>query len=282
MPKSLTAVTFDDFVTNVDGTNGHRRFDLSDYEFVTPGGMVLPALAIRQACSSGTTPVLTVPNANMRSYLARAGFLKHLSDRAQIEPPHTSSEDLPFDVRRGQNPLLLEITVQTEAGDLPEIIDRVIWVLRRRMSYRKSDAFDIGIVISEIWQNAFDHTNGPVTTIAAMQVYGSPGNGRLEMAIGDDGDGVLSSLRRNPTLPRFATDTKAIRDAIKLNVSEHDDRTRGHGLALLVDKVFSHDGAVTIRSGRGKVHIRMDKGQGWAYQVPHLSGTQVVVNLPTE
>jgi anti-sigma regulatory factor (Ser/Thr protein kinase) len=122
--------------------------------------------------------------------------------------------------------MLIEVTRLANGKALPELLDRVVWVLRNRLKYRKNDSFDIATVISELCQNTFDH-NSDACGFVAMQVYGRGSNRFLEIAVSDHGLGLADSLRRNPKNGPIDSDQAAIRLATEIGVSEHDDPTRG-------------------------------------------------------
>ena len=278
MTASLTSVTFDGFYASVERSTPIVTFDLSPFRFITPGGMMLLAIAVEQATDQGQQPVLVLPSGELRKYLARAGFLDHLGCNTACIPVLTPSESIPYRLRRGSSPLLQEFSVVTGVEQLSEVLEKLVRVLRFRLKYRKRDAYDIAIVMSELWQNSLEHSSSPVRATGIMQMYRTPQR-RLEIALGDNGDGILKSLRRNSNYQNLSNDNDAIIKAFEPSVSEHQDRTRGNGLVLLVDKIFAHDGTAEIRSGTGKVRIRADQRRGWKLNVPYLKGTQVVISL---
>jgi anti-sigma regulatory factor (Ser/Thr protein kinase) len=165
--------------------------------------------------------------------------------------------------------------------ELSDLLDRTVGTLRFRLKYRKYDAFDVATAVSEIAQNSFDH-NSATYGLIAMQVYGRGSKRFLEIGVADYGEGILTTLKRNPKHNLLNSDLEAIREASKLGVSEHDDPTRGTGLYHLLEIAFKHGGSVQIRSGGGKVRYRMDKRMGWTFAVPAVPGVQVALTLPSK
>ena len=133
---------------------------------------------------------------------------------------------------------------------------------------------------SEVLQNVFHHNENGICGWVAMQLYKGDHGSFVELAIGDSGIGINGSLGKNPKIGIYETDVEAITHAIQLGVSRFADKDRGNGFEALMGKVFKHEGTVTIRSGSGKVHIRMDKRTISTFTVPELEGTQVVITLP--
>jgi hypothetical protein len=177
------------------------------------------------------------------------------------------------------NPLLIELTrIETETA-LPELLTKVVAVLQERLQYHKYDAFDVATAVSEVCQNIFDHNEGAYGFLA-MQVYG---RGQfLEIAIGDCGCGLLTTLSRNSRHSAIRTDLAAIRLATQAGTSEYEDATRGTGLYHLLEIAYKHRGAVQIRSGSAKMRYRMDKRRGWEFRVSQMPGVQISLTLPSK
>lgn len=274
----LDSITFDALLSEhrpFDG--GESVFDLTGTRLITSAAITQLAAACYGAHAAGKRARVLVDDPGVRSYLARSGFVGLIDPVAQMEPEFGLSSLYAAGLR-GSNPMLIELTRIDNGSELPGLLDQIVWVLRHRLRYRKSDAFDVAIAVSEIAQNTFDH-NGDAFGFLAMQVYGHPGNQFLEIGVADCGAGLIRTLRRNPRHAGIASDLEAIRAATELGTSEYEDRTRGSGLHYLLEIAYKHQGAVQIRSGNGKVRYRMDKKQGWAFRVPAMPGVQVALDL---
>lgn len=177
--------------------------------------------------------------------------------------------------------MLIEVTKIQNGAELPALLDRIVYVLCHRLKYKKHDAFDVTIAVSEICQNTFDH-NTHSCGFLAMQVYrGGPGR-FLEIGVADYGDGLAATLKRNPHNPPILSDMEAIHQATQLGTSEFSDRTRGTGLYHLLEITYKHGGSVQIRSGGATMRYRMDKQQGWGFHVVPMPGVQIALTLPTK
>jgi hypothetical protein len=276
--QKLDSVSFDELLGTQDpfGTS-EPLFDLKGVRLVTPAALVQLVAACHALASTGRMPTVALDDKSVRSYLARAGFVTALQDVARIEPPLPTAT---YGYLRGTNPMLIEVTKLDRGADLPDLLDRMVWVLRYRLKYRKFDAFDIVTAVSEVSQNTFDHNRNALGFVA-MQVYGHGINTFLEIGVADIGDGLAATLRRNPKNPVIASDADAITMATRLGTSEHDDPTRGAGLFHLLEITYKHQGAVQIRSGSAKVRYRMDKRKGWQFNVAHMPGVQIALILPS-
>jgi anti-sigma regulatory factor (Ser/Thr protein kinase) len=224
---------------------------------------------------------LIIEDPDVRGYLSRTAFFSTIEGIATIQPTLWKPWARIYEHRRGNNPLLIEVTKIRSGAALPELLNQVVHVLRSRLKYKKNDAYDIATAVSELCQNTFDH-NKDTCGFLAMQGYGKGRKGFLEIAVADFGSGITATLARNPKNPKPSTDREAIRLSIQLGVSEHEDRTRGTGLYHLLEIIYKHAGSVQIRSGAGTARFRMDKRQGWYLPVPPMPGVQVALTLPSK
>lgn len=277
--EKLDSNTFDELLREQNPfQHSNPGFDLTGIQFISPSAMVQLAAASDALAQRGDRPAILMDDPSVRTYVARAGFVSAVEDIAEILPP------LPgylFDHRRGTNPMLLEVTRIESGAALPDLLDQIIWVLRHRLKYRKFDAYDVVTGISEIAQNTFDHNTGACGFVS-MQVYGGRNGRFLEIGIADSGCGLAETLRRNPKNGNIWSDADAIRQSVLLGTSEHDDPTRGTGLHHLLDITYKHGGSVQIRSGSAKVRYRMDKKQGWLFNVTTMPGVQIALTLPAK
>jgi len=277
--EKLDSITFDDLLAEHQPfENGDSVFDLTGTRLITSAAITQLAAACYAANLAGGKPKVLVDDSGVRSYLVRSGFVALVGSAAEIEPKFRSSTFYGMEGLRGSNPMLIELTRIDNGSELPALLDRIVWVLQHRLRYRKSDAFDVAVAVSEIAQNTFDH-NKDTFGFLAMQVYGQVESQFLEIGVADCGVGLAETLRRNPRHALIRSDLEAIRAATELGTSEYEDRTRGSGLHYLLEIAYKHQGAVQIRSGKGKVRYRMDKKQGWTFRVPEMRGVQVALDL---
>lgn len=261
-------------------TNDYK-FDLSGVRLITPGALTALAAASHSLARSGQRSIIAVNDPSVRSYLQRCGFAGTVRQVANFDPPYSPLLSNQFALRRGLNPMLIEVTKIEQGSSLPALLDQVVWVLRHRLKYRKFDSFDVATAISEICQNTFDH-NHDTCGFIAMQGYGRGSKRFIEIAVADYGDGLMASLKRNSKNQLIGSDLDAIDIAIKPGVSEYDDPTRGTGLFHILEIAYKHQGSVQFRSGAAKRVYRMDKRRGWGFSVPHMPGVQITLNLKSK
>jgi anti-anti-sigma regulatory factor/anti-sigma regulatory factor (Ser/Thr protein kinase) len=281
IPK-LDSVTFDTLLerhnpfSSIDCT-----FDLTGVEFIAPSAAVQLAAACHGLAREGRRPLIVVNDEAVRTYLMRSGFIQVVQPVARFQPRIPALRAHVYDHLQGSNPMLIEVTKIQRGAELPALLDRMVHVLHYRLRYKKNDAFDVAIAISEVCQNSFDH-NAHTCGFLAMQVYRSGCERFLEIGVADYGDGLATTLKRNPSNPPITSDMEAIRQATRLGISEFDDRTRGTGLYHLLDIAYKHRSSVQIRSGAATMRYRMDKQQGWGFRVEPMPGVQIALTLPTK
>jgi anti-sigma regulatory factor (Ser/Thr protein kinase) len=282
LKQKLDSISIDAFLANhVTSPGSLKPLDFRGVGLVTPGALIQVAAVCDAYSRNGTRPVLIADDGSVTRYLYRSGFARALNGSIAIQPALSLGTAQWLDHMRGSNPMLLEVTRVENGLALPDLLDQIYRVLRYRLKYRKYDALDVTTAVSEICQNAFDHNAG-TSGFVAMQVYGKGPRRFLEIAVSDCGEGLLTTLRRNPRNAGIVTDLGAIREAMKLGISEHEDRTRGTGLFHLLAITYKHGGTVQVKSGRSKVRYRTDKQAGWAFPVTPIPGVHVALTLPTK
>jgi hypothetical protein len=278
----LDSISFERFLRQQDPFGrADACLDLSKITFVSAAAMVQLAAACYSLAEGSCRPSIVVIDESVRGYLLRAGFVKCVAPVTEFVPDFPPAAVELSSYYFGSNRMLIEVTQIRAGGDLPNLLDRVLHVLRHRLKYPKYDAFDITTAVSEISQNTFDH-NGGSCGFLAMQVYGTAPSRFLEIGVSDSGAGLRSTLLRNPRHANVGTDLEAIRLAIQPGVSEHDDPTRGTGLYHLLQNAYDRGGTVQICSGTAKVRFRGDRKQGWAFSVPPMPGVHIAVTLPAQ
>jgi hypothetical protein len=222
----LDAVTFDTLLKRQNPfQSANCTFDLTGVQFIAPSALVQLAAACYCLSRDGRQTTILVDDEDVRTCLLRSGFVQVVQTVVRFQPRMSGMLTLTYDYIKGSNPLLIEVTKIQSGTELPDLLNRVVHVLRYRLKYKKNDAFDVAIAVSEICQNTFDH-NTHASGFFAMQVYQKR---FLEIGVADYGDGLAATLRRNPDNLPVASDREAIYQATQLGTSEFSDRTRGTG-----------------------------------------------------
>lgn len=281
--SKLDSATFDNFLKQQNLFKDVQSIiDLSGIDLISPAGLVQLVVACDYLKQKKKSPVIVIPDTEViRSYVARSGFIAAIEGIASIEPEFSYTKKQLYGSRRGSNPMLLEVTKIESYSDLPTLLNQIILVLYDRLKYEESDALDVAVAVSECCQNMFDHNKSTFGFIA-MQTYGENSQRFIEIGIADCGDGLATTLKRNPKNLLITSDIEAIGAAIKLGVSEYDDPTRGTGLHHLLEIAYKNRGFIQIRSGSAKVRFRMDNRTQREFNVPYLTGVQITLKLPAK
>lgn len=282
MPENLTilnSISLDElFSRHNPFKESDCGFDLTGVQLITPGALVPIAAACYALAREGRRPLITIREAATRSYLLRSGFFSLISDIAECEPGISPLMTSSSDAIRGRSSMLLELTKLDHSAELPPLLNQIVSVLRTRLGFKRNEASDIAIAISEVCQNTFEH-NQQVSGFLAMQVYGTAPKRFVEVALGDCGVGLTATLKRNPQNLPIQSDIEAIRLAIRRGTSQFQDPTRGTGLYHLLEIAAKHGGALQFRSGAAALRFRLDKRKRWGFRSIELPGVQISLIL---
>lgn len=274
---ALDARTFEQLLTDQRPFDQPSpRIDLSDVSFVSPAGLVQLSAVCHALYDADRPATIHIPSFTVRSYVVRAGLMTALRDLALVTPQFGKLEHA-SDLRRGSNPLLIELTRFEDTNTLPSILDQIVDVLMGELRYADREAFNVATAVSEVAQNALQHAG--VCAYGAMQVYRSGQRPFLEFAIADHGVGLLQSLRRNAAHDDVRDDASAIRRALEPRASGLDDETHGTGLYHLGEIALAYEGTLQIRSGSVAAYYRGDLQKGWMRTGMHMPGVQITLKL---
>lgn len=287
--RVLTVANFDAFLAAVvpasAGAEARVVLDLQSLDFIDLFAMVGVAYLCGDLRDAGSCCVrLELGEDGACSFLPRAGFFDVLpaSDLVEFDVPAARIEYLRH--YHGANTGLLELTSIASSDAIAAVLDKFIGILRHRLKYRKDDAYDLAIMLSELCHNVIDHHPEPAAAagVAAMQVHVGRAGRFVQVVVGDRGNGIRWTLAQNPAHANLSSDIAAIMRGVELGVSEHAEETRGNGLYHLRRLVAQHRGSLHIRSGRGKVYYPVDRLQPLTFAVPWLGGTQFSIALPVK
>ncbi|MFD4676495.1 hypothetical protein ACFWNN_42710 [Lentzea sp. NPDC058450] len=185
---------------------------------------------------------------NTASYFQRMDVLRRMPRHTQIlgRVAPEKRVDLPH--------RLLEVSPLTRAtvDDLAE-----------KVGYLITEFYppDVGPALTkacnELLDNAVEHGESTEGAFIAAQTYTgeTTEQPRLELAVCDNGIGVLEHLRQNSEYQHLNADVHALEEALKDGVTGTSDK-RGHGLGDLITGGEKH-GTIRfhIRSGRGEITV---------------------------
>lgn len=264
---------------------GPVLFDARRLRWTDPNGMTA-LLSAGQAVGerSGVRPKLSVPSdSGTVSYLARMGFFRAAADVFAPPLPRAAG------ARRGDSPVLLELTSVASHADVHQVVDRVQShageILKRNLDYPAAAVVPFAVMLSEVCQNIVEHA-GASGWVAAQRYEWTRRLGRrvVVIAVSDLGRGFRASLQAEHS-ERFGdrwSDATALEAAFLMGLTRFPDTGRGQGIQQIRKQVRRWDGLVSIRSGTA----RIADSPSWS-QLPPLEdslaafpGAQINIVLP--
>ena len=261
--------------------------DLRGVEFVEPSGICGLAALLEFLIPRCGKVDLTLSGRDVPAYLERMNFFRLFGDRLNTNADVSSLEE-----RRRHNPGTLQelINFHTEE-EIPGIINRISEILENQ-SYRLKERVAVCSTLSEVMANAAEHgaaSSSSFGAYAAVQAYQHIVSGRhgradrrgeeVIVAIADGGPGVRETLSRNPEYAdHTATDSDALRHALKMGVSTTGELGRGGGLTLVAQISARSGGSLSLRSGTSRVTAYQSRTN--SRSVPPFLGTFVRVSMP--
>jgi hypothetical protein len=259
--------------------------DARRLEFVTPLDTAgIAAIAHSFALAGAPITLLMPQEFRVARYLAQAGLMAAMPGRTTY---HGLIPVEPYEYPRDR---LLQVAHLSR-----DTIDYVADMFGTFVAayYPASTGLAMSSACNELLANAEEHGANSSGSFVAAQIYTgqTTGSPRLELAVCDNGIGVLAHLRRNPSMTYLQTDTQALSVALQRGTSGVEDR-RGNGLPDLVEKASefgeivlhlrSGAGEVTIRSGSPSpavaVRPRVDQTEGtWAWLTHEVSDARHAV-----
>ncbi|WP_375491580.1 hypothetical protein [uncultured Jatrophihabitans sp.] len=240
-----------------------RTVDLRAVDWVTPTVMVAVAAQAQHAAAHGTAFAVRAPaRAEPGSYAARmrlGAVLDSLGARHDLPVRRTERD------QRTNLVELSEVAREADASRLAALVHRKL----RSQDSRLADALHASI--GEIGVNVPDHA----TTVGYMAAQTLPRRNTLLVAVADAGVGLLHTLRKRGA----DTDEHAIDLAMRPDVSEYDDPSRGAGLPTVLRLVRGLGGSVYLASGAAAIrhHARTRR---YTSAAQPLVGTIVEIRIP--
>ena len=241
--------------------------------FATPREICgLRALVDHAAMSAEVVEFDCPANAEVHRYLERVDFYEDLPDNVEL------SLSRPNLRRRNQESHLVELIRIRSTDDVEELMTRVSRVAKAEVGHGNV-ARAFATAIGAATENVVEHAASPIGALVAAQRYQTRG---LELAVVDLGDGIPTTLARNPS-HRGLVDLKAVERSLEDGVSSVEEEGRGTGLWELVEAVGRGDNSTLgIASGRADLTLSWDAGRPGRYATTPahvIRGTWIWVRL---
>ena len=207
--------------------------------------------------------------------LARLGFFEALPTQLSYYPYKPSNKG-----KRGSNDAILEVTQIRSEQEAIEKIDSIGAAIEKNTNYSKSKVLDICIMVSEMLQNIFVHSEAERHGLISIQGY--PNLHKVQLVIADSGRGIPETIRTSDDFKgRNLTDVDAILESVKKGVSRFGKGAdRGEGLTRCVQLSAKHRAKMYIRSNGGKAFFSFLERKNSSSLGRYMKGTQIYVSFP--
>lgn len=238
-PPTPVAVTLDLISSSsyVTSHGGVTEIDLGRVNFALPGGIVAVACAARAARERGDEVRAKAPSSgDVARYTSRMGLGAVLVECGAGNP-------LPRVNRHDRGDVLVECQWADDIaiGGISELVNERLW--DANVDAKTTDV--ITMAVYEVADNVQTHAASNGGFVCAQTYERGSARERIEVAVGDVGRGVRSSLQARHDPP---SDEAALRLAIKESVSGLRVG-RGLGLHYVARDIPRAGGHLTMRSG---------------------------------
>ena len=282
-----TAMRINDQLRNLE-SKGKIRFELAKLQFVKPYGMLFLAQSIRELKDRYSSEItVNVPESHPFSfdepikdevgvyscgYMAHVGFFEDIGIEYGKEPGEArgSSTYIP----------ITKISCQ-ESHDFLEVkaeaLAKILFPDDQAIEYRKIFQY----VIFEALRNAIEHSESDCVRICGQSWY----DGTAEIAILDNGIGVLGSLKENTLYSKLNSERDALKKAVEAGVSRSLISKRndtnimansGYGLYML-KRICKESGSLLLVSNGATLKISKDKDDVEGYS--EITGTSLKIEI---
>lgn len=263
--------------------------DLSNITFAEPFGIMGLLIFITHLYEiDGIRSCIVLPNKiDVKNYLLNAALSRINSDYFTCKTSGGNIISWVNYYMRNWSMNFIPITKITSLEDIDPINNTVeLWL--KENDYSEEESVDIQVLISELCQNVIYHSCSAHGGMVMLQAY-TPKIGdkqkRCILSIGDNGIGILQSLKKNPKYEsEFNDECYAINFTLNNGPSSIiDGQFRGNGFYNLDRLTTKHEANLYIHSHGGLIsHIY--KGDPYkkvraAYNIPPIAGTQICFEL---
>lgn len=252
---------------HVTTQEGVTCIDLTEVDFVLPGGIVAVACMARDASERGDQIKLLAPtDSQVARYASRMG-LGDVLEMCDVE------NTLPAVKHRSRGDVLLECgwAEDSSIGELAGLVSERLW--EAGIDAQITDVLTTSVY--EIADNVKVHAGAGGGFVCAQTYRRGTLGERIEVAIGDIGCGVRASLaaRYSP-----ADDEEALRLATTVSVTRLPEERRGLGLHYAARDIPRAGGRLTLRSGEALLGVNPDRR--YSTRCASIPGTLVAIGVP--
>lgn len=288
IPKTLDEKGFEEVLSstlNILKQTGTIKFDFSNTTFVSSFGMCLVVLLCNTLTNKfGRKLYFVLSKETRRNYLHpclhvcnRLGLFDCLPKEIKCYPYRPKQ---PKD-KVGSNSAILEVTMVRNIDEMYPVIEQAKTAITETTKYKEEQVLDICVMISEMLQNIFYHSQSKEPAMICIQKY--PNLKYTQLVIVDSGIGIPETIKEADEYKNIIfTDCKAIQESLKRGVSRFGkEEHRGEGLTKCFSLSEKHNAVLFIRSNKGIVRYDFLKRKRRELDKNFLLGTQIFVDFPS-
>lgn len=283
LPKSFeakTAFTFSSKISDFCESKEELTFRFNDKVNAQPAGLLLIGTSLRKMKEFKN---IRFDNISEYSYLGSMGFFHSIKEDKGIPIERLKGSDRFIPITRKDiiEECRKDFLVNGGTGNPEDIIENIARVISKLLSNVDKKLYETCYYsIVEIIRNVNDHSGKSVLWYSAQYW---PSKGKVEIAILDEGCGILSSFKKSHKYKHLENDYDAICESVKEGVTRSNlkqagldySENTGYGL-FKIKSICEIGGELTITSGN--TSIIFAHGDTLKYE-SNLKGTMISITL---
>jgi hypothetical protein len=270
----LNIYSFAQFVDSVKAAK-FLEIDLRPFDFVDVYATMGLALLVRSSCCEGHYPRIYAPTSDeVKAYLARQNFFEVISPWYAIPQEFKDLKERRWDGNPRVAPLTL---IERELNVTPVVFRIQRLLVSAEFGVPTAVADGVSKILTELLQNIPQHASigqdWEEAGIAVLQAYSD----RLELAVGDAGIGMKTSLQGNP-VARGRSDQELQILTLQHGLSRVPTKGRGTGLPSVATTIARLGGRLRLQSGNCVTYVTAMGYRSKPCTV--FRGTQLQIRVP--
>lgn len=237
--------------------------DLGKLKWVSPIGITVLLSSLnyldQKFFLKTESPTLEVTDRfDILGYLERMNFMQLCPQDVKESFEMSNNMAAYYDRHRNQkDDDLDELRVSKSDGDIIDL-DKSVKKIMRAKGLHKNRVTDIAGIVTELGQNAVEHTNTDCYSCVQYYKRSNTRPERVEIAICDTGRGIVKSLRKHIS---FKDNNDIVKQAIFTRATSKPEEDRGKGLLDVKQTTFdwSSDAEFYVRTHDSAYRIHKNK-----------------------
>jgi hypothetical protein len=216
--------------------------------------LCLDFTSVVNAYPNGMVPIIaTVENLRHKGISFKVLLPNHFNTRKMFRSVNWAYLLSPsdFDASEAHHDRHLVTRRFTDAAEQKSVVDDFMDVVLRNISAPRPIFSGLEWSVNEITDNVLNHSNSIFGGLIQANIYLK--NNTVAFAVADAGRGILASLSEG--IPSLRTDSQAIGEAIKAEVTRGAKFGQGNGLAGAVRVTTLSGGSFELTSGKSRLLV---------------------------